>query len=340
MTRFDDELSIQRFEAVYREIEDGKQDLNTSIATMHRHFPDPEELDAYFEWVHARAEEAASPGLTADKFIIQVDSIDFLSNDGNELVEAMDKLYSIVVPIGFDGNILYRLLTDPFTLQAHPREDTATPSSDLLLQSYFLGVNPTVQPREPAVPANRRQANLSETSTRSAESDDVDMPGFEFFQLGELEYARRRDGRSGPWNNDDERDLPFGWRKTGFVMVARLGPSRRVDGIYAIYNMWFRDEDEEACCSDDLEPKIITHSYWGIPPTAKFAGGEDQFSCAKLGPRLSSFGKDHQVVWTEKIGHPVELVRVKRSGDGRILRTTVDEKLWPRWSSTESGSES
>ena len=47
MARFDDESSIQRFEAVCREID--KQDLNTSMVIMHRRFPDPEELDAYFD---------------------------------------------------------------------------------------------------------------------------------------------------------------------------------------------------------------------------------------------------------------------------------------------------
>jgi hypothetical protein len=91
--------------------------------------------------------------------------------------------------------------------------------------------------------------------------------------------------------------LLFGWQKTGFVVVAKLGSSSgRVEGIYVIYDTGFREEDEEAWSGD-------------IPPTS----GDDQFSCAKLGSRLSSFGKDHEVVWTEKFEHPVELVRVKRS---------------------------
>jgi hypothetical protein len=274
MARFDDELSIQRFEAVCREMEAENQDLNTSADTVVGRFTDPEELEAFFDWLHTSL-EAAGPLITADEFVARVDSMNFLDADcTEELLEDMDMLSPTIVPIGFEGDILYRLATDPFGLQAHPRADT-TPSGDLpLFQSCFLGINPTV-PSE----------------------DTTNTPDFVFFQLGDLEYARRRNGRSGPWNDKDETNLLFGWQKTGFVMVARLGSSSgRVEGIYVIYDTGFREEDEEAWSGD-------------IPPTS----GDNQFSCARLGPRLSSFGKDHEVVWTEKFEHPVELVRVKRS---------------------------
>lgn len=262
-------------------MEDGNQDINTSVATIHGRFTDPEERNAFFDWSYTSV-ETAGPLITADGFVAEVDSLDFLNDDfTEELLDDLDMLSPTIVPIGFDGDILYRLVADPFGLQAPPRPDT-TPSSDPpLLESCFLGVNPT------------------------APSDDTtNAHDFVFFQLGDLEYARRGEGRSGPWNDKDETNLSLGWQKTGFAVMARLGSSSgRVEGIYVVYDRGFREEDEEAWYSD-------------IPPTS----GDDQFSCAKLGPRLSSFGKNHEVVWTEKMGHPVELVRVRRSWDGRIIR--------------------
>jgi hypothetical protein len=175
MARFDDELSIQRFEAVCREMEAENQDLNTSADTVVGRFTDPEELEAFFDWLHTSL-EAAGPLIIADELVARVDSMNFLDADcTGELLEDMDMLSPTIVPIGFEGDILYRLATDPFGLQAHPRADT-TPSGDLPLFQYcFLGINPTV-PSE----------------------DTTNTPDFVFFQLGDLEYARRRNGRSGP----------------------------------------------------------------------------------------------------------------------------------------------
>jgi hypothetical protein len=110
--------------------------------------------------------------------------------------------------------------------------------------------------------------------------------------------------------------------------VARLGPSGHADGIFAIYDMFPWDED-------DGERHQITHPFWGIPPSSPIKTGE-QFSCAKIGQRLSEFAKNRVVVWTDKIEHPVELVRVMRSGDGRVLRATVDDKI--RWAGLREGS--
>ena len=161
-----------------------------------------------------------------------------------------------------------------------------------LLPPCFLGINTTVQPREPAVPANRRKANLSEISAHSAESDDADAPGFTFFQLGDLEYARRRDDQHG-WpdcdDRDDQRGAGLDWTPTNFVLVARLSPSGNANGIYAVYDMFQNDMPARD------ERQLITHPAWGIPPTGWDSG--DQFSCARVGDRLSDFGKDHQMVW-------------------------------------------
>jgi hypothetical protein len=173
---------------------------------------------------------------------------------------------------------------------------------------------------------------------------DADAPGFIFFQLGPLESIKRKEGRLGPWKDEEEDEIeentPHEWEDTGFVLVARLSRSGHLDGIYAIYDMTYEYTCDEEWRPDragaNEEPEITKTHLWGIPPTDLFWWRKPaqerwkcQFSCAKLGPSLSSFGRGRQVVWTEKINHPVELVRVKRLGDGRIVRVTVDDKIWP-----------
>ncbi|KAH6844822.1 hypothetical protein B0I37DRAFT_378378 [Chaetomium sp. MPI-CAGE-AT-0009] len=307
----------KKFEDVIREIED--QDIDQCKATIDRHITDPEERKAFDNYISTR--ERPPPFTTAEEFVQAVDSTDFSNLKAcSRLLDGMRVKYPIVVPMGFDGDILYQLATDAFILGAHPQEDTmAAPSSDPLLRTCFLGVNLTVQPPEPSGPMSRRHYGLNKISTRPAKGDHTDSPGFVFFQLGQLQYANPKNGRKGPWD----------WQDTDFVVVARLGASGRVDGIYAIYNMLEYDDQEDSLEGRDEDVIVcIRHPNWGIPPTAKLTGRKDQFSCAKLGPRLSSFGKDRRIFWTEKIEHPVELVRakyVKQSKDtGRLLRTTVD----------------
>jgi hypothetical protein len=152
-----------------------------------------------------------------------------------------------------------------------------------------------------------------------------------------IQYAK---GREGPWKQDDEGDhdaFRGCFCRTGFVVVMRLTPSGYADGIYAIYDM-YDDIYRDPMVDDSSGESILSHHDWGKPPTWDVKP-KDQFSCAKLGPRLSSLGKDHQVVWTDRIQHPVELVRAKRLEDGRIVRTTVDEKSWPSAVGGRSGIE-
>lgn len=349
-----DEVLVEKYKACFREIEEERQDLPTSFATMDRWFPDRQELKAFQDWTSAVASASIGPRVTAEEFVRQVESTNFFnSRDYDGLLQSMDSMYAIAVPMGFEGHILYRLADNAFTLHAHPRANNILgTSNNLYMRSCFLGVNPTVQPHEPAEPEARRQANLSEISTKSVDNDDAGAPGFVFFQLGELQFTERENDRQGPWNTDDDRILgtPVGWRTSGFVVVVRVGRSGHADGIYAIYNMFeiYDDDDDSSYSGHDYNNNnddddddddnsrnfgvLITHSRWGIPPIAGLAGREeskDQFSCAKIGPSLSSFGKDYQMVWIDKIEHPVELVRVKRSGNGRIVRATVDEKFWP-----------
>jgi hypothetical protein len=71
----------------------------------------------------------------------------------------------------------------------------------------------------------------------------------------------------------------------------------------------------------------LTHRFWGIPPTGDNEPKE-QFSVARIGDTLGSLGYAKTMVWKDKIGHPVELVRVKPAGNTLgAIRQTVDESI-------------
>lgn len=327
-----DESLVAKFNAVCREME--VEDFSTSSAIMSRRIADPQEMEAFHQWMMAgcRPRYAAPLNflLTAEEFVGQVESMNFLSKRACDNLIQFKGMATITIPIGFNGRILYRLETSHGPLRPHSRKNKtiARPSSDSLLDTCFLGVNVTVQPANP--PGNHRRANLSQRSTRSVESTEaeVDAPGFVFFKLGHLTYHIRKEGQQGPWRKQDDKgsyDSP--WQRTGFGLVVRLTPSGYADGVYAIYDM---HDDINRNPVDDYPPpgSLLSHCCWGHMPTFDPVPRE-QFSCAKLGPRLSSLGKNHQLVMTDLIEHPVELVGVKRLADGRIVRTTVDEKSWP-----------
>ncbi|EAQ88290.1 predicted protein [Chaetomium globosum CBS 148.51] len=228
------------------------QDFNTASIIFSRLQAnrDPEELEALYKGARYPVGDLQ---LTAEEFARQVDSMNFHSSKAcYKLIKSM----GVLIPIGFDGPIIYRLIVHPWELRPHLLEDDvaslfdmsqwsewsepSASSCDSLLPSYFLGVNLTVKPCQPPCDG---PGNPSEISTRSVESADadVDAPGFTFFQLGDLEYTGRTNGREGPWlDSNEERAYSSyieGWAETGFVVVARLNPSGRTDGIYVVYDM-------------------------------------------------------------------------------------------------------
>jgi len=113
---------------------------------------------------------------------------------------------------------------------------------------------------------------------------------------------------------DEEFDLD--WWESGFVLVARLSRDGCLDGVYAVYNMQPVNEDGEI--------EQVTGPSWGMLPES---GPEaEHFSLAKMGPgtSLAEFGFTKEITWTERIGHPVEFVRVVKDSSGFGMRVTVD----------------
>ncbi|EAQ92139.1 predicted protein [Chaetomium globosum CBS 148.51] len=340
-----------RYESIAKEML--TQDYNTASVTLSREVRDPQDLQEFYDWIWAKSLTRRLEVLTAEEFVRQVDSMSFHSIKAREKLS--DPMDTIVIPIGFDGPFIYRLVTFVSHLMSHLWGDVTAEQarlSESLMGPGFLGVNLTVNPRESSYD---EPGNLSETSTRSVESADAsaDEPGFPFIQLGDLEYGERENGRQGPWEDGDEKQLSklwaensYGWRETGYGLVARLNPSGYADGIYIMmYDIDGKILLKYANYPDDYddwdkEVTVITHSSRCLPITSHHGhGGRGRFWFAKLAPNLSSCGKDYQIVLTEKTEHPVELVRAKRSEDGRIVRNTSDKKIWPSATREESSTE-
>ncbi|KAL6898415.1 hypothetical protein GGI43DRAFT_409082 [Trichoderma evansii] len=188
------------------------------------------------------------------------------------------------------------------------------PKTDLeVMEAAFLGVNTTVQPREPSLPLHRRALNLSEQSTHSAESGDAEAPGFISHELGQLECLECETAEKLPTTFEEGDDCDEDWEQTSFSIIARLSDFSHINGVYIIYNMNPRIEYSS-------QREQITHSQWGIPPSSP----SEQFSCARIGNTLQDFGFRNKLAWKDQIQHPVELVWVVKSPMGGVRRVTVD----------------
>ncbi|KAL1614614.1 hypothetical protein SLS54_009584, partial [Diplodia seriata] len=235
--------------------------MSDITAAIHARFPDPHDRQRFFRWNMERnataIQEARTP-VDKDAFVQQVDSIDFRHGaERTKLVEWMLRDVRPWVPLGRDHEgTAYRLMPEAYGLRPQQPDAAAKDTHHDLLPLSLLGVNTTVQPKQPAQPANRRKENLSEVSTRTAESDD-DPPGFEFHQLGILEEY----GDDLPDNMAEAAEGP--WHRTGFYVVARLGNTGRIDGVYIIFDMFPTGANGQR--------RQITDANWGM-----LAG--DQFS--------------------------------------------------------------
>lgn len=278
-------------------------------------FPDREERRAFLLYdLELSLPHLANPSgiLTPARFTEIVDSINFLNpTEHKELLPGLTWAYRPWIPLGYEKMTLYRLLPSIYNLTPQKSEYPSTNHD--VLGPEFLGVNTTVQPREPSLPLNRRAINLSEQSTQSAESDDAEAPGFVFHELGVLQCLECETADEMPTTLEEGDDCEGDWEPTGFSVVARLSDTGHINGVYVIYNMNPRQEGW-----GDREQ--VTHGAWGIPPSSP---GE-QFSCARIGSTMRDFGFNIKLAWNDQVYHPVELVRAVRSSMGGAMRVTVD----------------
>ncbi|KAL2132873.1 hypothetical protein VTI74DRAFT_3219 [Chaetomium olivicolor] len=212
----------------------------------------------------------------------------------------MCSVYRPLVTVGFDGDVVYCLFTNPFHLQAHPRDGKHWQSA--IAQEACWAGEPLNTPTSPRSRFSRLKAMIQRPQASSSFSSEI-LSTQEFHGAGRHEWP------------DDEDDLCLEWKPAGFNLVAKLTEAGSVDGIFVVYNMFPQDEDGKRI--------PVTHENWSIPRTPVGKQGQ-QVACAKIANRLADCGKEYGVVWTDKIEHPVELVRVVRTGSARLLHATVD----------------
>lgn len=304
-----------RFEEIFDELHRGRLNFEEYMNALREVLPDPEERHAFCQLgIQANLPWLVNPSgiLTPARFVEIADSINFLEPmQLKELLPGLRWAYRPWIPLGYEKTTLYRLL--PSIENLVPQIEKYPTTNHEILGPAFLGVNTTVQPREPSLPLNRRALNLSEQSTQSAESDDAEAPGFVFHELGQLQCLECETADEMPTTLEEGDDCEGDWEPTGFCVVARLSDTGRINGVYVIYNMNPREEGWG-------KREQVTHGEWGIPPSSP---GE-QFSCARIGSAMRDFGFKTKLAWNDQVHHPVELVWAVRSSMGGAMRVTVD----------------
>jgi hypothetical protein len=304
-----------RFDEIFAQL--SRRCLNTEeyMKALREVFTDPEERNEYCDYCYRQSQpHLANPAgiLTPAQFISIADSINYLDEtQRKELLPGLTWNFRPWIPLGYENTTFYRLLPSIHNLT--PQKEEYPKTNHQFLDDAFLGVNTTVQPREPSLPLNRRALNLPEQSTKPAEPDDAEAPGFVFHELGELECLEFETFDKMPTTLEEGDKCRGKWESTGFSVVARLSNSGHINGVYVIYNMNPYD------ILDDLRVPV-TDDEWGIPPSSP----EEQFSCARIGDALRDFGFRKKLEWNEQIQHPVELVWAVRSSMGGAMRVTVD----------------
>lgn len=152
-----------------------------------------------------------------------------------------------VIPVGCDRQFFYRVVVEVPSLRSDDNNCSLTSlasPAQVLLPHYLLGLNKATE-TEATDQANAGARLNNSPSTRSSYSEDAHSAGSVFLQLGQLEYASH-------YSQDDwspsvaefiapavyDEDLDYDWESTGYNLVARLDSNGRVDGIYAVYNMF------------------------------------------------------------------------------------------------------
>lgn len=305
-----------RWDEISDQLHDRFLNIDERIKVLEEILPDPEERLAFCQYRLKKNQppHLADPSgiLTPARFVEIADSINFLNlAEHRELLPGLTWDFRPWIPLGYENTSFYRLTPSIYNLIPQKGEYPLT--NHELLDPAFLGVNTTVQPREPSVPSNRRVLNLSEQSTQLAESDDTEAPGFVFHELGELQCWECETTDEMPTTLEEGDDCEGDWEETGFSVVARLSDSGHINGVYVIYNMKPRLELS-------YKREQITHDSWGIPPSSP---GE-QFSCARIGNKMGDFGFKNKLAWKDQVQHPVELVWAVKSSTGGAMRITVD----------------
>ena len=267
----------------------------------------PEKADrmVYYAWSKKTADEEMKTQemtpISRENLKKMIATMNYNSDiDRGKLVNVLQRSIVPWLPVGSDWNgEIYRIVPGAYGL----RPDQLKPKTDRELVSInVLGVNTNVQPK---IPFRSRTANFSEESTKSNESDDLEIGGFVFHQIGTLE-----DWGDEPENLTSYEDAANGvWLPTEFHVVVRFGRNGAANGVYIIYDFY---------PTDDLgsRGRKINNDSWG------YLSGK-RFSIAKIANNITElrFGRTFDL--TEALDYPVELVRAVKTPENAIIRATV-----------------
>jgi hypothetical protein len=250
--------------------------------SLRARWPLQADREAYSTWLSKRADERMaaffSTPIPREDLKEMIATINFNNaTSRGKLVNAIQQSIVPWIPVGSDRNgEIYRIVPGAYGLLPDQLEPK-TESGRELVSMNVLGVNTNVQPK---IPVGRRQAKLSEESSKSNESDDMETGGFVFHQLGALEY----------WGDEAENltsyeDAANGeWLPTLFRVVVRFGRNGAANGIYIVYDFYPEDEN-----GSSRYPKTDSE-YWGQLPGDK--SGE-QYSIARIADKITDlrFGR-------------------------------------------------
>lgn len=275
------------------------QDYARTSDLISSKFPTEAERQAYIDWQirHTESLEVNNHIENKEAYVNRLINADF-----RQIEDAFDVLMYLqepgypIIRLGFHKGRLYRLRPNPEALEApeHDSKDTRT-----LLPSLVLGVNTNVEPRAEetilGTKRNRREANLSEESTETTQTDGLNDPnnGFAFLQLGNLRYTDE-------WGSG-MKDLGMKWHDSRYAVVATIESNGYIKDVYILYD--FNPVDPY----DNERYHINEGSQWGLLPgdTVKRAGAR----IAKSLPQLLKSTPEQGWLLDTVCTHEYELVR-------------------------------
>ncbi|KAH6672970.1 hypothetical protein B0J14DRAFT_592126 [Halenospora varia] len=152
---------------------------------------------------------------------------------------------------------------------------------------------------------------LSEESTVSNETDDIEDGGFVGFQLGLVEV----------FEGDDIEDpaQEDAWSNTGFAVVVKISLSGCAVGLYLVYDFY-----QEDVHSGNMSRNIKTDDLWGYLPNF-----EERFGSAKV-VGAESFDRIEfglPLEFSDVVRNEVNLVHVVVASNGTIIRGQVASQV-------------
>jgi hypothetical protein len=231
-----------------------------------------------------------------------------------------------LINLGFHKKRMYRLRPNPKVLVPTASVADDKPSDEQsrkILPGHILGVNKDVEPLwlSQSVPMisgakrSRRQANFSEESNNSTQSEDGnDANGFAFLQLGNLCYTEEEFWRSGA----DPEDIP--WVDSGYAVVATIEPNHALGDVHILFN--FRPKDK----IDGERRPIENDEDWGnLPGDSVQRGGA---RIARSLTQLTNFTIHDSWLLDQNFSHEPEVVRaVRQPITGVILRQKILQQI-------------